>query len=170
MLHLLEPTASGILLRSGDILVRRQGQPQDSPSTAHRLLLEWSSPKEAIHVRPHRFKGEGHLEAALRFYAAALKPLGHVVCAQEEGCAGIGLNSEPALWLYAAKGTKTTGTHVAFRAPDRAAVERFHKERLKAGGHDYGAPGVGADYNPTYYAAFLIDPDGNNVEAVCVRP
>ena len=54
--------------------------------------------------------------------------------------------------------------------PVLPAVERFHKERLKAGGHDYGAPGVGADYNPTYYAAFLIDPDGNNVEAVCVRP
>ncbi len=57
--------------------------------------------------------------------------------------------------------------HVAFRAADHAAVNRFHKDGLKAGGRDNGKPGLRADYSPTYYAAFLIDPDGNNVEAVC---
>jgi catechol 2,3-dioxygenase-like lactoylglutathione lyase family enzyme len=58
---------------------------------------------------------------------------------------------------------------VAFAAPDRAAVDRFHADGLKAGGRDNGGLGVRADYAPTYYAAFLLDPDGNNVEAVCLR-
>ena len=57
--------------------------------------------------------------------------------------------------------------HVAFRAADRAAVDRFHKDGLEAGGRDNGKPGLRADYSPNYYAAFLLDPDGNNVEAVC---
>ena len=59
--------------------------------------------------------------------------------------------------------------HVAFRAADHAAVDRFHADGLKAGGRDHGKPGLRTDYSPTYYAAFLLDPDGNNVEAVCTR-
>ena len=59
------------------------------------------------------------------------------------------------------------GAHVAFRARDHAAIKKFHTEGLKAGGRDNGGAGPRADYSPTYYAAFLIDPDGNNVEAVC---
>ena len=58
-------------------------------------------------------------------------------------------------------------THVAFRAPDHAAIKKFHAEGLKAGGRDNGEAGHRKDYSPTYFAAFLIDPDGNNVEAVC---
>jgi catechol 2,3-dioxygenase-like lactoylglutathione lyase family enzyme len=57
---------------------------------------------------------------------------------------------------------------VAFRAPTRAAVARFHAAGLRAGGRDNGGPGPRPDYGPTYYAAFLVDPDGNNVEAVCL--
>jgi catechol 2,3-dioxygenase-like lactoylglutathione lyase family enzyme len=57
---------------------------------------------------------------------------------------------------------------VAFQARDRAAVDRFWADGKAAGGEDNGAPGVRADYAPTYYAAFLVDPDGNNVEAVCL--
>jgi catechol 2,3-dioxygenase-like lactoylglutathione lyase family enzyme len=60
-----------------------------------------------------------------------------------------------------------TAAHVAFRAKDHAAIKQFHAEGLKAGGRDNGGAGPRADYSPTYYAAFLIDPDGNNVEAVC---
>ena len=74
--------------------------------------------------------------------------------------------AEPALWLYASK--TASKTHVAFRAADRATVDRFHQRGTAAGGRDNGKPGVRADYAPTYYAAFLIDPDGNNVEAVCM--
>jgi catechol 2,3-dioxygenase-like lactoylglutathione lyase family enzyme len=74
----------------------------------------------------------------------------------------------PALWLYAG-GPPAGGAHIAFRAANRKAVDRFHAAGLKAGGRDNGAPGPRADYSPTYYAAFLIDPDGNNVEAVCLE-
>ena len=109
------------------------------------------------------------IDAAVRFYAAALAPLGHVLCARDDSYAGFGPAGEPALWLYSARDSAGPGTHVAFRAPDRAAVDRFHAGGLEAGGRDHGRPGLRADYSPAYYAAFLLDPDGNNVEAVCMR-
>jgi catechol 2,3-dioxygenase-like lactoylglutathione lyase family enzyme len=108
------------------------------------------------------------LQASLRFYVATLATLGLTVCTQDASSAGLGPKGEPALWLYkATKGAKGTGTHIALRAPNRSAVDRFHQEGLKAGGRDNGAPGLRTDYSPNYYATFLIDPDGNNVEAVC---
>jgi catechol 2,3-dioxygenase-like lactoylglutathione lyase family enzyme len=109
------------------------------------------------------------LDAAVAFYEAALAGLGHVVCSRDDSSAGLGPKGEPALWLYALKGVKGPGTHVAFRAASRGAVDRFHEAGLAAGGKDNGAPGVRKDYSPKYYAAFLLDPDGNNVEAVCLR-
>jgi catechol 2,3-dioxygenase-like lactoylglutathione lyase family enzyme len=60
-----------------------------------------------------------------------------------------------------------TGTHVAFAAPDRATVDAFHAAALAAGGRDNGAPGLRSHYHPDYYGAFVLDPDGHNVEAVC---
>jgi catechol 2,3-dioxygenase-like lactoylglutathione lyase family enzyme len=107
------------------------------------------------------------IAAAVRFYRAALAPLGHVLCCQDEGSAGFGPEGAPALWLYADPAAKA-GTHVAFRAAERKAVDQFHGAGVDAGGKDHGKPGVRADYAPNYYAAFLIDPDGNNVEAVCM--
>ena len=108
------------------------------------------------------------LDASRRFYEAALAPLGHVPGPHDDSYAGIGPADEPALWLYAAKGAaKGPGTHIAFRAPSHEAVAAFHKAGLQAGGTDNGGAGPRPDYSPTYYAAFLIDPDGNNVEAVC---
>jgi len=109
----------------------------------------------------------GNLDASIRFYTTALAPLGHVLCTKDETSAGIGPKGEPALWLYHAPERGPGGMHVAFRAPDHAAVAKFHSEGLKAGGRDNGEAGPRTDYSPTYYAAFLIDPDGNNVEAVC---
>ncbi len=109
------------------------------------------------------------LDAAVRFYTAALAPLGHVVAAKEATYAGIGPKGEPGLWLYAAKNAGGPGVHVALRAPDRAAVDKFYAAGLKAGGSDNGTPGLRLDYSPDYYAAFLIDPDGNNVEAMFVK-
>jgi catechol 2,3-dioxygenase-like lactoylglutathione lyase family enzyme len=109
------------------------------------------------------------LDASVRFYRAALAPLGHVLCSQDSSGAGFGPPGEPALWLLPANGGAKRGTHVAFRANDRTAVDRFHAGGLGAGGRDNGGPSLRTDYAPTYYAAFLIDPDGNNVEAVCVR-
>jgi catechol 2,3-dioxygenase-like lactoylglutathione lyase family enzyme len=106
------------------------------------------------------------LDASIRFYTAALAPLGYVLCSRDESGAGFGPPDAPALWLYRSKNGDRAGVHLAFRAADHAAIKAFHLGGLKAGGHDNGAPGLRADYSPTYYAAFLIDPDGNNVEAV----
>jgi catechol 2,3-dioxygenase-like lactoylglutathione lyase family enzyme len=108
------------------------------------------------------------LDASVRFYSAALAALGHVLGSHDASGAGFGPPGEPALWLYPAKGATGPGTHVAFAARDRKAVDRFHADGLKAGARDHGRPGLRADYGPTYYAAFLLDPDGNNVEAVCL--
>jgi catechol 2,3-dioxygenase-like lactoylglutathione lyase family enzyme len=107
------------------------------------------------------------LDASVRFYTAALAPLGFVLCSRDDSGAGFGPKDEPALWLYLHNGPANAGAHVAFRAPDQTAIKKFHSEGLKAGGSDNGGAGPRADYSPTYYAAFLIDPDGNNVEAVC---
>jgi catechol 2,3-dioxygenase-like lactoylglutathione lyase family enzyme len=107
-----------------------------------------------------------NLGASIKFYTAALAPLGYVLCTQDETSAGFGPKGEPALWLHLNKSQAAGGVHVAFRAPDHAAIAKFHSEGLQAGGRDNGAAGLRPDYGPTYYAAFLIDPDGNNIEAV----
>jgi catechol 2,3-dioxygenase-like lactoylglutathione lyase family enzyme len=109
------------------------------------------------------------LAKSVEFYKAALEPLGHVLGSNDATYAGIGPEGEPSLWLYASKDAKSPGVHIAFRAENRAAVDRFFKKGIENGGKDNGQPGVRADYSPSYYAAFLIDPDGNNVEAVCTK-
>lgn len=110
----------------------------------------------------------GDLGRAVAFYTAALAPLGHELCCRDETSAGFGPAGAPALWLHA--GAKATGgVHVAFTAGARDQVDRFHAAGREAGGRDNGAPGLRSDYSPDYYAAFLVDPDGNNVEAVCLR-
>ena len=109
-----------------------------------------------------------NLDASVRFYEAALGALGHVLDSRDHSGAGLGPKGAPALWLYA-DGKAHGGSHVAFATDDRAAVDRFHAAGLKHGGRDHGAPGLRLDYAPNYYAAFLIDPDGNNVEAVCLQ-
>ena len=108
----------------------------------------------------------GDLDASVRFYTAALAPLGYVLCSRDDNGAGFGPKGEPALWLHVHKAKANTGAHVAFRAADHTAIKKFHAEGLKAGGRDNGGAGPRKDYSPSYYAAFLIDPDGNNVEAV----
>jgi catechol 2,3-dioxygenase-like lactoylglutathione lyase family enzyme len=108
-----------------------------------------------------------NLEAAKKLYAAMLAPLGHVPGAAGDGYAGFGPKDASALWLHGTK--KAGGAHVALRASTRQEVDRFYAEGLKAGATGNGAPGLRTDYGPTYYAAFLMDADGNNVEAVCMR-
>jgi len=107
------------------------------------------------------------LQASVRFYTAALAPLGCVLSAHEDSYAGFGPKGAPALWLHAWDGKSGPGAHVAFKAANRPAVDRFYAEGLKAGGRDNGKPGLRTEYSPNYYGAFLLDPDGNNVEAVC---
>ncbi len=107
---------------------------------------------------------------SVRFYTAVLAPLGYVLCSSDETSAGFGPKDAPALWLYASKNEpRPAATHVAFSASTRKAVDRFHAAAIEAGGRDNGPAGVRADYAPTYYAAFVLDPDGNNVEAVCMK-
>src|SRR3990167_115340 len=107
------------------------------------------------------------LAASIRFYEAALAPPGPGGGPPAAPGAGWGRRGAPALWLYATKGAKGPGTHIAFRAADHKAVDAFYQAGLKAGAKDNGGPGPRPDYSPTHYPAFLIDPDGNNVEAVC---
>ena len=106
------------------------------------------------------------LDSSVRFYTEALAPLGYILASHDNSGAGFGPPNAPALWLYLSKETRADA-HIAFVAPNHAAVKAFHAAGLKAGGRDNGGAGPRADYSPTYYAAFLIDPDGNNVEAVC---
>jgi catechol 2,3-dioxygenase-like lactoylglutathione lyase family enzyme len=110
----------------------------------------------------------GSLDASVRFYTAALAPLGMGLCSRDPSGAGFGPKDAPGLWLVPRDGAPGPGVHVAFRATDRRAVDGFHHAGLEAGGRDNGKPGVRADYGPKYYASFLVDPDGNNVEAVCL--
>ena len=106
------------------------------------------------------------LDATKRFYKAVLAALGIPVGAEEADHIYF-----DELWIDALKGEQGSASHVhlAFQALDRGAVERFHAAGLKAGGKDNGPPGE-RKYHPGYYAAFLIDPDGNNVEAVYHGP
>ena len=117
---------------------------------------------------------------ALTFYEAALKPLGITVVmkvgkaetgGQYEG-AGLGKDQKPDFWIGAGGGKKPAGkaVHLAFIAESRTAVDAFYKAALSAGGTDNGAPGIREHYHPNYYAAFVYDPDGHNVEAVSHKP
>ncbi|GLQ88050.1 VOC family protein [Dyella flagellata] len=109
------------------------------------------------------------IDASVRFYQAILAPLGHVLCTRDASSAGFGPKDAPALWLYHDQSANPpVGMHVAFRANQRGHVDEFHAAGLKAGGQDLGQPGVRKDYASNYYAAFLTDPDGNNIEAVCM--
>ena len=113
------------------------------------------------------------LAGARDFYTAALAPLGISIQMEvsEEMTGGhgaqlgFGTPEKPFFWI-GSSGAAATGVHVAFVARDRAAVEAFHRAALAAGGRDNGAPGLRPQYHPGYYGAFVLDPDGNNVEAV----
>jgi catechol 2,3-dioxygenase-like lactoylglutathione lyase family enzyme len=114
--------------------------------------------------------------AARAFYTAALSPLG--ISVQMEvtkevtggvDAAGFGAAGKPFFWLAGA-GKATPPLHIAFAAGNRAEVDAFYKAAIAAGGKDNGSPGVRAHYHPNYYGAFVLDADGNNVEAVCHKP
>jgi catechol 2,3-dioxygenase-like lactoylglutathione lyase family enzyme len=108
------------------------------------------------------------------FYEKALAPLGIGIVMEvrpEEGghvAVGFGKDGKPFFWM--ALGAVSANIHVAFAAGTRAEVDAFHRAALASGGRDNGAPGLRPHYHPSYYAAFVLDPDGHNVEAVCHRP
>lgn len=107
------------------------------------------------------------LQKAKKLYTSILAPLGHVLGPDGEGYAGFGPKDSPRLWLHADK--NGGGAHVCFAAQTRQQVDAFHAAGLKAGARDNGKPGLRKDYAPNYYGAFLLDGEGNNVEAVCMR-
>ncbi|UFZ07055.1 VOC family protein [Bradyrhizobium ontarionense] len=113
---------------------------------------------------------------AKSFYAAALAPLGYVLMMEitNEQTGGHGDHAgfgdgRPDFWIGTGK-TAASSTHVAFHAKDRATVDAFYQAAIAAGGRDNGAPGLRPHYHAHYYGAFVLDADGNNVEAVCHTP
>lgn len=114
------------------------------------------------------------IEASRRFFDAALAPLGAsvqmTISADENPrgstVLGYGTPGNPFFWI-GDRERVGEGTHVAFRAESRAQVDAFHAAAVAAGGTDNGAPGLRERYGPNYYAAFVLDPDGLNIEAVC---
>lgn len=102
------------------------------------------------------------------FYLAALKPLGYELVMEFGTAAGLGEGGKPDFWIAA--GDAKQPIHVAFHCEDRKKVDAFHAAAIAAGAKDNGPPGIREHYHPNYYGAFVLDPDGNNIEAVCHKP
>ncbi len=117
--------------------------------------------------------GVGDIAASTEFYLKALEPLGVAivleVSAEQTGhgaAVGFGADGKPFFWI--GEGDKPSGPmHVAFTAQTRADVDAFYRADVDAGAKDNGAPGLRPEYHANYYGAFVLDPDGNNIEAVC---
>ena len=111
----------------------------------------------------------GDFQQAKRFYEQALAPLGYSMQMEFANAAGFGTGEGvPDFWI--SSNPERGATHVALSASDRAAVDGFYEAAMAAGAKDNGAPGVRADFHENYYAAYVHDPDGNNIEAVSHRP
>ena len=114
--------------------------------------------------------GVSDIEQSKKFYDRALRPLGIArLYGEGERFAGYGIRPKAFFWI-GWRDTAQTSAHIAFTAPDRATVNRFHDEAIAAGGRDNGRPGMRPNYHPDYYGAFVLDPDGHNIEAVCHLP
>ena len=111
--------------------------------------------------------GVTDIERAKAFYDRALRPLGiERLYAEGDAAAGYGANKKAFFWI-GLRSAPQTGAHIAFASPDRATVDAFYKAALAAGGTDNGKPGLRPHYHANYYGAFVLDPDGHNIEAVC---
>jgi catechol 2,3-dioxygenase-like lactoylglutathione lyase family enzyme len=126
-------------------------------------------------VLDHITFGVADFKRTAAFYDQALAPLGITrlmgVTAEESGgaaFAGYG-DTRPFFWIGDGEPSKGS-LHVAFTAADRPTVDAFHAAALAAGGQDNGAPGLRPHYHPDYYGAFVLDPEGRNIEAVCRAP
>jgi catechol 2,3-dioxygenase-like lactoylglutathione lyase family enzyme len=109
-------------------------------------------------------------ERSKAFYERALAPLGMTLMMEPVTRVG-GFGGEfPFFWIAQRDRGPDSGTHVAFRVEERESVDAFHAAALEAGATDNGGPGLREIYHPSYYGAFVLDPDGNNVEAVCHKP
>jgi len=109
------------------------------------------------------------IDGAKAFYEAALAPVGYELAMDFVGGAGFAADGKPDFFL-AERGEPSSPVHVAFKAADRQAVEAFHQAALAAGGRDNGPPGIRRVYHEHYYGAYVLDLEGNNVEAVTHDP
>jgi catechol 2,3-dioxygenase-like lactoylglutathione lyase family enzyme len=139
-------------------------------SAVTRVDTPSSAGPEPLFVLDHVALRVHDVAASRRFYEAALAPLGFTVVMEVPGVpgAGLGLSGHPSFWIH--PGDASGPIHVAFHAADRGRVDAFFAAAVAAGATDNGPPGVRLHYHPNYYAAFVTDPDGNNVEAVCHAP
>lgn len=119
----------------------------------------------------HMGFGASDYAASMAFFKAALAPLGYKVVMEGPPGAGAGLGTghAPVLWIHPTD-AKPAPLHIALTAGTRAEVDAFHRAALAAGARDNGGPGLRPHYHPNYYGAFVIGPDGHNVEAVCHKP
>lgn len=114
----------------------------------------------------HVVFGVSDYAASKAFYLEALATLGIEVVAENELGVELSSDGKSSLCLFQTS-EKPAHLHLAFRAQTRQQVDAFHRDALAAGGRDNGAPGLRPEYHETYYAAFVTDPDGHNVEVVC---
>ena len=108
-------------------------------------------------------------EQSKTFFTQALAPLGIEAVMEVQGWAGFGKHGKPEFW-FGPHSQKQNPMHIAFVAENRAQVDAFYKAALEAGAQDNGPPGIREIYHPNYYGAFVIGPDGHNIEAVCHQP
>lgn len=113
--------------------------------------------------------GVSNLNVSQSFFLPSLLPLGVGLAMEGPGSIGLGRNGKPSLWLTESS-QKPTPVHIAITAQTRAEVDAFYAAALAAGGRDHGAPGLRPHYHANYYAAFVLDPDDHNIEAVCHQP
>jgi catechol 2,3-dioxygenase-like lactoylglutathione lyase family enzyme len=117
----------------------------------------------------HMGFGVTNLVESKAFFLKALQPLGVTVAMEGPYGVGMGKNNKPTMWLSETK-EHPAHLHIAFTAENRTQVDEFYRAALAAGGKDNGAPGLRPHYHANYYGAFVIGPDGHNIEAVCHKP
>jgi catechol 2,3-dioxygenase-like lactoylglutathione lyase family enzyme len=108
------------------------------------------------------------IKRSIEFYTKALAPLGYTMIMSFDEAAGFGIDKKPDFWIGVHDKAQTA--HVAFAAKGRQQVRAFYEAAIAAGGKDNGPPGLREQYHPNYYGAFVLDPDGHNIEAVCHEP
>ncbi len=113
--------------------------------------------------------GVSDIEKSKDFYIKSLEPLGITLIREEGNNVGFGRENKAPFW-FGPNSDASKKIHIAFVAENRAQVDEFYKAALAAGGIDNGAPGIREVYHSDYYAAFVFDPDGHNIEAVCHKP
>lgn len=117
----------------------------------------------------HMGFGVSDIDESRKFFLQALAPLGVGLAMEGPNSVGLGRQGKPSMWLYATSAV-TPPLHIAIAANTRADVDAFYQAAMAAGAKDNGAPGLRPHYHPNYYAAFVLGPDGHNVEAVCHQP